>query len=309
MMTDQSDKNTPFRIISLLMQGYFSKEEIKERLRISNAGFYKSLFKLREAGFDIGSSKVIYRIKGYNNRLRLSDYDKSVLAHMMSMCCLMLPEYKMNSFKNLIRRLMFFAQEEDYDTIIKRFQFFKKMTLTTEFKEKVRKLRECMYKNSIIKVILHSGRAMMMEPKKFDWEKERIYLYYMNKDEEKEIQKYPRMESMRIERIAKIILEDEEEYVPQDKEVIFELRGKLAESYLLKRDERVINSTKDGAIVIASGAKDKEALFKRLLRYDTFCKVLFPKENVKSFNKMIDRAIYNLGPTPSLESFECEREF
>lgn len=309
MMTDRNDKNTPFKIISLLLQGYFSKEEIKERLGISNAGFYKSLFKIRKAGFDVASSKVIYRIKGYNNKLLLNDYDKSILAHMLSICCLMLPDYKMNSFKNLIRRLMFFAQEDDYDTIIKRFQFFKKMTLTSEFREKVRKLRECMCKNGVIKVILHSGRVIMMEPKKFDWEKERIYLYYMNRDGEKEFQKYPRIETMRIERIAKIVQEDEEDYIPQEKEVVFELKGKLAESYLLKRDERVINSTKDGSIVVASGTQDKEALFKRLLRYDTLCKVLFPKEDVKNFNKMIDRAISNLGPTPELETFQCEGEF
>ena len=76
-------------------------------------------------------------------------------------------------------------------------------------------------------------------------------------------------------------------------EVIFELYGKLSKSYLLKEEERIVHSSKD-KIVIASYAKDKAKLYRRLLRYDILCKVTFPKREANEFKKMLEKALANL---------------
>ena len=77
------------------------------------------------------------------------------------------------------------------------------------------------------------------------------------------------------------------------KEIIFELYGKLAKSYLLKDNERVLDFTRD-KIVIANSCDDKEKLFRRLMRYDTYCKIVFPKKEVDSFKKLIEKSLANI---------------
>ena len=96
-----------------------------------------------------------------------------------------------------------------------------------------------------------------------------------------------------IDKIVKIIpfefIEDEIE----NKETIFELYGRLAKTYLLKSHERVVESTKT-SLIVASCEKNKTLLFKRLLRYDTLCKVIQPQEDVKTFKKLIEKSLKNI---------------
>ena len=97
-----------------------------------------------------------------------------------------------------------------------------------------------------------------------------------------------------MENIAKIApFEQDEIFEPNEKETIFELYGKLSKSYLLKENERIIDNYPD-KIVVANSSKDKDALLKRLLRYDTLCKVLFPKEDVEKFSEIIKKSLENI---------------
>lgn len=294
MTTDYAD-NITLQLISLIFQGHFSKDEIVDKLGISSAGFYKGLYKLRDAGFKLESSKRTYSIKGFQNELNLSEYELSTIAHMLNLCWLLLPKEKTDSFRDLIRRFMVFSQEDDYKEIIDRFWWFRNSALAKEFREKLEKLKIAFTKQLNLKIILNSGRELFVEPTRVDWEREGLYFCYVNtkNPEGKE-------ESLNINRIAKIILEDEEEYFGANNEVIFEVYGKLAKTYLLKADERVVDSTKI-SLVVGSGAKDWDVLFKRLLRYDTLCKVLQPKSAVDAFYAMIEQSLLNLGADPDPE--------
>lgn len=296
-------KDAPLQIISMMCGGYFSKDEIIHKLDISSTNFYQSLNELRAAGFRVTSAGLTYHIYDFDDRLSLNYCDKSVLAYMINLACTLLPRHKFVTFKNLIRRLMFFGGKNDYNDIMKQFRLFRRAGLTDEYSEKILKLGEYIESEGVIKVILHSGKELFMQPKDLDWEQERIQLLYMDTKEPKE-----KDETIGLERIAKIVDKDEEEYIAQDKEVIFELYGRLAKSYLLKKDERVVDSTKI-SLVIASGAKDKEVLFKRLLRYDTMCRVLQTKKDVELFKKMIERSLDNIGarPDPDANDYSWEQ--
>ena len=76
-------------------------------------------------------------------------------------------------------------------------------------------------------------------------------------------------------------------------EVIFELYERLAKTYVLKDYERVIDVDAD-KLVIASSTPDKNNLFKRLLRYDTLCKITFPKKERVNFKNLIEKTLDNL---------------
>ena len=96
-----------------------------------------------------------------------------------------------------------------------------------------------------------------------------------------------------VEKIVKIVPEARIEKLPEAKETIFELYGRLAKIYVLKENERIIDSFSD-RLVIANGSCDKEILFRRLLRYDELCKILFSSEDVIKFKKMIQKSLDNI---------------
>ena len=96
-----------------------------------------------------------------------------------------------------------------------------------------------------------------------------------------------------LDNIIKIIEDNKNLKQFLNKETIFELYGKLSKSYLLKDNERIIDFSKD-KIVIANSSPDKETLFRRLLRYDILCKVIFPKEDVLYFKTIIKKSLANI---------------
>ena len=79
----------------------------------------------------------------------------------------------------------------------------------------------------------------------------------------------------------------------QGKETIFELYGHLAKTYVLRDDETIIDYF-DGGIRVANGTKDKNILFKRLLRYDLLCKIIHPEYDRIKFKELLDKSLDNL---------------
>lgn len=75
--------------------------------------------------------------------------------------------------------------------------------------------------------------------------------------------------------------------------IIFELKGRLANAYKLKTDEKIINQTTN-KIIISNYTEDKDVLFKRLLKYGENCKILQSKSAQKDFLTMIDKILLNL---------------
>ena len=59
--------------------------------------------------------------------------------------------------------------------------------------------------------------------------------------------------------------------------VIFKLKGRLAKSYILKNDEKILESCSDYIVVSATNI-NKEKLIHRLIRYFDCCEILYPKD-------------------------------
>ena len=278
----------------MLSERECKKEEILELLKIKPPTFYKSIQKLKSAGFKIKKKNNYYYLEKYRKILSFDNCEKSVIAYMLNIALKYLPQYKYGYFKNLIQKYIFLAREADYNEIIKKFQLLKKYSLIEEYKEKIKELEVFIIKKETAKITINSNKVLRIRPLRFDWKKEKIFLCYMNmaKDEE---------EKLNIENIVKIEKNTQKDFINGENEIIFELYGALAKRYLLKKDERVVKNKKD-SLVIATKTNDKAALFRRLLRYDTLCKILFPKYEVNNFNKLIDEAIMNI------ELFKGENE-
>lgn len=79
------------------------------------------------------------------------------------------------------------------------------------------------------------------------------------------------------------------------KDVIFELRGKLAKRYQLRENELILRYKKNGDIVVINKYEDKESLFRRLSRYDYLCKIVKPLSYAKEFKTIINDTLKNYG--------------
>lgn len=90
--------------------------------------------------------------------------------------------------------------------------------------------------------------------------------------------------------------------------VLFELYGRLAESYQLRENEQLIKYTNNGGVVILNELEDRRLLFQRLLRYDSFCKILAPRSFVEKFQAMLKRSLKNYGVDPNRCSKKAFRE-
>ncbi len=75
--------------------------------------------------------------------------------------------------------------------------------------------------------------------------------------------------------------------------VIFELKGRLAKSYKLKTDEKIINSSPE-CIIVSNFSEDKDILLKRLLKYGENCVILQPKSAQKEFLELVSKILINL---------------
>ena len=76
-------------------------------------------------------------------------------------------------------------------------------------------------------------------------------------------------------------------------EVVFEVKGKLAKRYQLRENEQTLRVKKNGNLVITNKYEDKTHLLRRLMRYDSSCRLMKPTKYVEEFKQMIDNALEN----------------
>lgn len=87
-----------------------------------------------------------------------------------------------------------------------------------------------------------------------------------------------------------------EENVPKQipKEgVIFELYGKLAKRYQMRENEQLVKLTPKGSLVISNKYEDKDELLRRLMRYDSSCRIVKPASYVEDMKKLINETLDN----------------
>ena len=69
--------------------------------------------------------------------------------------------------------------------------------------------------------------------------------------------------------------------------VTFKLKNRLAKSYVLKENEKILESKKD-YIVVSNSKEDRDLLVRRLSRYFDNCEILYPKDFRKKMTDYLD---------------------
>lgn len=278
------DKKT-LNILKTLLVESSSKEELMKNFSMKSSTLYKHLNLIKKAGYEIRQEDLFYELVVCKNVLTFADYELNLFSYFLLIAYLMLPNNKFKTLQNVINKFLTLTNKNDKEIVQKKYKDLKLTSMNNCYFEKISILKKYKDTKKNVLILCKDSQEFNILPKDYIWNKNKLYLEYY--DEEN------RLKKILIDNIIKIFENKNENILSQTKETIFELHGRLAKSYLLKENERIIDFTKE-KIVIANSSKDKIALFRRLLRYDTLCKVTFPKTDVLSFKELIEKSLANI---------------
>lgn len=285
MTNESTDNKNSLNILKMLCKKEISKDEILQNLNIKSSTFHKHLNLIKQCGFRVKKNKDKYRITKHKNLCKLAQYEQSIMSYLFLIVYIMLPKNKLFLFDKAAEKILSIIDKDIVIDIEKKYEKYKLNALSEHYNKKILILKKFIDINKQIQIILKNSQELNIVPLKLTWEKNKIYLEYNSETDE--------IKNILLDNIVKINEIKKEIKLTDSHETIFELYGKLSKSYLLKENERVVDFTKD-KIIIANSSKDKNKLFKRLLRYDTFCKVTFPKTDYIKFKTIIEKSLANI---------------
>lgn len=287
MKKGTTDKKILFYIFNALLNNdEINKRDLLDCLKINESTFYKHISDIKKASFKIKrKEKDIYKLTKYQKALELVKYEISVLVYLMLVSDAMLPTDKTKCFFEVVDKILSLTTQINSSEVLNSYNANKKLSISSDYRDKSEILSQYLNTNKKVTIILTNSKEINITPLEMYWKKEKLYLKYICEKEN--------LSDVCLDKIIKIIENKKSFKTSCSNEVIFELYGKLSQSYLLKENERIIRYSKN-KIVVANSEKDKNKLFRRLLRYDILCKVIFPKADVLKFSKMIKNSLDNI---------------
>ena len=286
MKKNTNSENNVIKMFNLLIGDSLTKDEICSVLNIKMPTFYKCLKKIKDVGFEVEKRGFYYSASKFSKTIKYTSLETSIFAYLLYLAESLLPDKKNKLFKNAVYKMLYISDETSYIEALDKYKILKQKINDSTFKEKIELLQKYKDAKYALKITIRSGREYVLTPIDFHWENGRVYFYFMDNAIRKR-------KVLPIEKIVKIVPAGKFQKIFEAKETIFELYGRLAKIYVLKENERVIDNFPN-RLVIANGSCDKEVLFRRLLRYDELCKILFPKEDVETFKRMIEKSLDNI---------------
>lgn len=286
MKKQSTSKYNLLKVFDFLDGNQNSKEEILKSLNIKSSTFYKHLEAIKNAGFEIRRNNEDYELVKFKKIIKFAKYELGILGYLLLICDVMLGDKSAKKTKEVLLKIIHLSDKEDYLAIQKLYENYKLKVFEDCYSEKISKLDNYLKGNKNIEILTKNNEIYSFENSSIDWKKENFYITFKDKKRKK---------SIALENVVKISEQNNNEVIeiiPKN-EIIFEIYGKLMKSYLLRDDERIIDNTKD-KLVVASSNPDKLTLFRRLLRYDVLCKIVFPKSDVQQFCEMVKKSLANL---------------
>jgi len=139
---------------------------------------------------------------------------------------------------------------------------------------------------SVVEITFNNKQSGLYKPEHIRYKNEHIYFIVNSKNGEEQLEANDVLNVKLTDknvRKTRIVTE----------EIIYELSGKLAKRYQPRENEMIIKFKKNGSIVVSNKYEDKKDLLKRLMRYDSLCKVLKPDSCVEEMKEIIKNTLKN----------------
>ena len=149
----------------------------------------------------------------------------------------------------------------------------------------LKEFEESLFCELMIEVTTKDGKNFICSPVEIKYLQDKIILSVFYNDSIRDI---PLDKVVSIQKTSRKILTG---IIPHT--VTFKLTKDLAKRYSARPNERIINIEADGSIIISNRSEDKEALMKRLMRYDEKCEIISPKILRDEFKTKIEQMLEN----------------
>ncbi len=275
------------KIFKMLYKGPHSLDEICDELygediilsRETIAKYFKTL---RKSGCVIRKRRGKFELESVPFSLDLSDEDFYFLAAFENLGLNLYGENIRDDLKTALSKILSLTDGSGYEKYRGFSNGVAKINhISLLFRDKISKLLKFGYDNSKIKV-LYGDRKMNISHISFKYCDNAVFVHVFNEDSKN-------YELLLLENIKEIYSTPKSSlasnFAPY---TVFELRGRLKNSYSLYEGERVIKTGED-FMVVSNNFEDKNELFKRLVRYGKLCRIVSPKGDIEKFKNMLDK--------------------
>lgn len=206
---------------------------------------------------------------------------ESKLIYEIKQCCDKLKSSKLSKFiENFIKRLHLPFYKSDNGL------------LSSPNYKTIKSFERACKTNSRIQLSYYGGSHCICTPYDIKVVDGRVVLYVMDHHEIIEVDPSSVSSIIFVVKNPSEKVKKDNENLTFDNSAVFELYGAMAGGYQLRENEQMINFGTDRAVILCK-YEDKETLLRRLMRYDTSCKLLKPNSYVTEFKKMIDDTLKN----------------
>ena len=287
-------------ILKILQKGDFTKveliEELKKNSKIGKVytleAFIKYFNTLELLGFKLKKNKTKYGLANALFEITLTPEEKELL-------CAFISEYKKihsdkdkENFKNIILKLNKFLNPPFENDVLKTFFEEEQQVCTDNIRNNLIITLENYLKDGQLVQIKYQRtknivEELVVEIKEITERKNNIFVNcYCSTS--------GRFKNICIDSILSLTqLPKKNTGASTNNSVVFKLYGRLASSYKLKPNEKVIDFD-NYHLTVSNSSTDKEALLRRLLKYGSNCRIEKPQSIVDEFLAMTNEILKNL---------------
>ncbi len=290
---DKKSLSTPYKIIKILKLlieqpmsiGEILKSFEKDDVFITPESLSKYITTLKLSGCNIQKLRNKFYVKYPIFYLNTPEFE--TLAGFDSVCKNLNSKENYNEFQKFLSKLLSLTKEsEKYQNIcIAQSQKFKFGGPCEKHKNKIEIISKFLDDEAQRVKILFDDKEFTITPLKFHYFKDSICL--LAYDIKSSVNKY-----FPLDKISDI-KETLSAKSPVDFSLTttFKITGRLKNAYA-PREGEIISEFKDH-IIVSNKKEDKDELFKRLLKYGSFCEILYPKSDREKFKTLVTGLISN----------------
>ena len=264
-------------------QNFTKNEHIPKEIRKET--LLKYIKTLNHAGYKIEKNGNKYTIKEYPTKLNLSNSSINTLIQLQKFIQGLYRHKLSVDYSEFIDHLSKYLSKEKQNKISKlknsNKDIFKEYL---HCKDILTTIDDYINRGRKLEITTLSQKKILLDSPELDYYDKEIYLSGYNK-------KTKELSSIPIEIITKINLSSQvSSKINIYPSIIFKLKEKLAHTYKLKTNEKILSYDKEKQeLTILNTKEDKNLLFRRIIRYGLLCEIQSPKYIKEEFKEFISQ--------------------
>lgn len=281
-------------VLFLLINNGLSQKEINEKLSqnpdIEQSFTKETLLKiintLKVSDIEIIKKKNKYHVSKLPWQFDLDETHFKTLFSLIYYVGALEQKELSKDYNSFLENLFRFVPEKKLLQFDKEISNYKSLNKYSKYALRIRKIEQFRQSDSRIKIILNEGHEYYFDTYHLEYTSQKVFLtgYSLKHHENKTI------DLDAVKSVKQLPQKSSGVFFPSS--VTFKIKGRLAKSYNLRENEKLLNFENDELIVSNKG-EDRQKLFRRLLKYKDLCKIVATDSVRNDFKQMLERILQN----------------